>query len=146
MRLRLPLALVVAMIVAAASSALAQTTTRPTTTDAQIKQAIVANAIAGYSGSCPCPYNTDRAGRSCGRRSAYSRPGGASPVCYEADVTASMVAAFRASQPVAVTNPAAVAPSPVTAAPTPPATKDARRTGHAAATSARRPAGRRRRM
>ncbi|BDA75944.1 hypothetical protein CAL7716_101100 (plasmid) [Calothrix sp. PCC 7716] len=34
------------------------------------------------SGSCECPYDTDRRGRSCGGRSAYSRPGGASPVCY----------------------------------------------------------------
>ncbi|MEO0409166.1 MAG: hypothetical protein AAF289_17625 [Cyanobacteria bacterium P01_A01_bin.135] len=34
------------------------------------------------SGSCDCPYDTDSAGRRCGKRSAYSRPGGASPVCY----------------------------------------------------------------
>ena len=32
------------------------------------------------------------AGQSCGRRSAYSRPGGAAPLCYAADVTAGMVA------------------------------------------------------
>jgi hypothetical protein len=42
-------------------------------------------------GSCPCPYNVDRAGRMCGRRSAYSRPGGASPICYDKDVTQKMV-------------------------------------------------------
>lgn len=35
------------------------------------------------SGSCECPYDTDKRGRSCGRRSAYSRPGGASPICYK---------------------------------------------------------------
>jgi len=37
---------------------------------------------APRSGSCDCPYDTDSAGRRCGGRSAYSRPGGASPVCY----------------------------------------------------------------
>jgi len=65
--------------------------------DAEIKQEIIRESIAGYSGSCPCPYNRDRAGRSCGRRSAYSRPGGASPVCYEDDVTTKMVSSYRAS-------------------------------------------------
>lgn len=65
-------------------------------TDAQIKQRIIAESIASYPGTCPCPYNTDRAGRSCGRRSAYSRPGGYSPKCYASDVTAAEVAAYRA--------------------------------------------------
>lgn len=37
------------------------------------------------SGSCDCPYDTDKRGRSCGGRSAYSRPGGASPKCYSDD-------------------------------------------------------------
>jgi hypothetical protein len=37
------------------------------------------------SGSCDCPYDTDKRGRSCGARSAYSRPGGSSPICYERD-------------------------------------------------------------
>ncbi len=37
------------------------------------------------SGSCDCPYDTDKRGNSCGRRSAYSRPGGRSPICYESD-------------------------------------------------------------
>jgi hypothetical protein len=40
---------------------------------------------AAVSGSCDCPYDTDRRGRSCGARSAYSRPGGSSPVCYVSD-------------------------------------------------------------
>ncbi len=50
--------------------------------EAQIKQRLIRESIASYSGSCPCPYNTDRAGRRCGARSAYSRPGGAAPICY----------------------------------------------------------------
>lgn len=40
---------------------------------------------ASVSGSCDCPYDTDKRGRSCGKRSAYSRPGGRSPVCYVRD-------------------------------------------------------------
>jgi len=63
--------------------------------DAQIRREIIRQSIASYPGSCPCPYNTDRAGRSCGRRSAYSRPGGYAPKCYPRDVTAAEVAEFR---------------------------------------------------
>lgn len=64
-------------------------------TDAQIRRAIINESLAGYYGRCPCPYHVDRAGRSCGQRSAYSRPGGASPLCYPTDVTANMVLAYR---------------------------------------------------
>jgi hypothetical protein len=64
-------------------------------TDDAIKQEIITESIAGYRGSCPCPYNTDRAGSRCGARSAYSRPGGASPICYAKDVTPKMVDDFR---------------------------------------------------
>src|ERR1700733_4998422 len=64
-------------------------------TDAEVRQAIIDESLAGYRGNCPCPYNTDRAGRRCGGRSAYSRPGGASPICYPADVTAKMIADYR---------------------------------------------------
>jgi hypothetical protein len=67
-------------------------------TDAAIRQKIIRASIASYSGSCPCPYNTDRAGRSCGRRSAYSRPGGYAPKCYASDVTAAEVKAYRAGR------------------------------------------------
>ena len=68
-----------------------------TSTDEQIKQAIIRESIASYSGNCPCPYNVDRAGRSCGRRSAYSRPGGAAPICYPEQVTQAMIDRYRAS-------------------------------------------------
>ena len=63
--------------------------------DAQIRRDIVRQSIAAYPGNCPCPYNTDRAGRRCGGRSAYSRPGGHAPKCYPSDVTAAEVAAAR---------------------------------------------------
>ena len=63
--------------------------------DAEIRQKIIRQSIANYAGNCPCPYNTDRAGRSCGRRSAYSKPGGAAPKCYPDDVSAAEVRAYR---------------------------------------------------
>lgn len=64
-------------------------------TDDEIRQVIIAESIASYRGNCPCPYNTDRAGHKCGARSAYSRPGGASPVCYAKDVTSKMIDDYR---------------------------------------------------
>jgi hypothetical protein len=63
--------------------------------DQQIRQKLIRESIASYSGNCPCPYNTDRAGRSCGRRSAYSRPGGRHPLCYERDVTTQMLEHYK---------------------------------------------------
>lgn len=65
--------------------------------DAQVKQRIIRESIAGYAGPCPCPYSVMRNGRSCGGRSAYSRPGGAAPICYPADISADEVAAWRRS-------------------------------------------------
>ena len=63
--------------------------------DAQIRQVLIAESRALYSGNCPCPYDTDRAGRRCGKRSAYSRPGGEAPLCYSHDVTQEMIRAYR---------------------------------------------------
>lgn len=63
--------------------------------DAEIKKAIIQQSISSYPGNCPCPYNTDRAGRSCGRRSAYSRAGGYSPLCYPNDVTDEMIRNYK---------------------------------------------------
>lgn len=34
---------------------------------------------------CECPYDLMKNGKTCGGRSAYSRPGGANPVCYTTD-------------------------------------------------------------
>ena len=73
----------------AASPALAQQS------DAQVRQQIVRESIAAYPGRCPCPYSVDRAGRRCGARSAYNRPGGYAPKCYARDVSAGEVAAHR---------------------------------------------------
>lgn len=65
--------------------------------DAQIKTILIEESIASYAGSCPCPYSTARNGSRCGRRSAYSREGGAEPLCYPADVSAEMVKEYRAA-------------------------------------------------
>ncbi|MCS6267421.1 MAG: hypothetical protein H2174_07625 [Vampirovibrio sp.] len=64
-------------------------------TDSQIKQRLVSQSINNYSGNCACPYNTARNGSSCGRRSAYSRDGGETPLCYASDVSTSMVRQYR---------------------------------------------------
>lgn len=66
--------------------------------DAQVRQAIIAESLASYPGNCPCPYNVDRAGRRCGRRSAYSRPGGYAPICYASQVTPEMVREYRSER------------------------------------------------
>lgn len=69
---------------------------REALSDSQIRQAIIQQSLSTYPGNCPCPYNTDRAGRSCGKRSAYSKPGGYAPLCYSSDVSDEMVSAYRA--------------------------------------------------
>jgi len=49
---------------------------------------------------CACPDDLMRNGRACGGRSAYSRPGGAAPLCYPTDVTAAMIDAYRKMLPL----------------------------------------------
>jgi hypothetical protein len=66
--------------------------------DAQIILLLLAQSRATYPGNCACPDDHDRAGRRCGGRSAYSRPGGRSPLCYPHDVTQAMIDAFRKSK------------------------------------------------
>ncbi|WP_409307149.1 hypothetical protein [Pectobacterium sp. B1J-3] len=48
-----------------------------------------------YPGNCPCPYHSARNGRQCGKRSAWSRQGGYSPICYKYEVTEKMVEEWR---------------------------------------------------
>ena len=67
--------------------------------DAQIKKLLIEESIAAYDGNCPCPYSRASNGSRCGRRSAYSREGGESPLCFAADVTAEMVQAYRDGHP-----------------------------------------------
>ena len=47
-----------------------------------VKAETVPARAAMQGQGCPCPYDLDRRGNECGGRSAYSRPGGSSPVCY----------------------------------------------------------------
>lgn len=81
------------VLLAATGCAIAQRA-QPMTTE-QIKNELIRESIASYPGNCPCPYNAARNGSSCGRRSAYSRPGGYAPVCYPSDVTDQMVESYR---------------------------------------------------
>jgi len=54
--------------------------------DAAIRQMMIEESIAAYPGNCPCPFNTMRNGRRCGGNSAWSKPGGRSPLCYPDDI------------------------------------------------------------
>lgn len=67
----------------------------PTVSPTIIIQRIIAESVANYPGTCACPYSTDRKGRRCGNRSAYSKPGGYAPICFAQDVTRSMIEAYR---------------------------------------------------
>ena len=63
----------------------------------QIRTAIVQESRATYHSTgrpCACPDDRDRRGHSCGRRSAYSRPGGAEPKCYPQDVSEAAIKAY----------------------------------------------------
>jgi len=67
-------------------------------TDSQIRQLIIQASIAEYQSTghlCACPYNTASNGSMCGGRSAWSRSGGAEPLCYPAQVTDAMVLQWK---------------------------------------------------
>ncbi|WP_372393703.1 hypothetical protein ABMY26_00385 (plasmid) [Azospirillum sp. HJ39] len=85
-------AIVAALLIAGAAAA------RDTRlTDDEVKQRIISESIASYPGACACPFSTMRNGHRCGGRSAYSKPGGRSPICYADNVTEAMVARWRRS-------------------------------------------------
>ncbi|WP_376766882.1 SH3 domain-containing protein [Rhizobium laguerreae] len=71
------------------------TPTMPQISDSIVIQRIIAVSISMYPGSCACPYNTDRGGRRCGKRSAYNRGGGYAPICFAGDVSPGMIQSFR---------------------------------------------------
>jgi len=50
------------------------------------KQKQIDESIRNYSGSCPCPYSRANNGSLCGKRSAWSKPGGQKPKCYFSDL------------------------------------------------------------
>ena len=52
-----------------------------------IKQRMIRESLSQYQGNCPCPYNYASNGSHCGARSAYTKRGGTSPLCYPSDIT-----------------------------------------------------------
>jgi hypothetical protein len=58
----------VALVVLVSSSTMALGSEKKLT-DAQIKQMLIEESIADYSGNCPCPYSRASNGSRCGRRS-----------------------------------------------------------------------------
>lgn len=68
---------------------------KPKISDKEIIKILIRRSLGLYSGRCPCPYNTTSRGSRCGGRSAYSRPGGASPLCYSRDISKYMIAEYR---------------------------------------------------
>jgi hypothetical protein len=69
-------------------------------TDQQIAEIIVRESREAYYRTghpCACPEDVARDGSRCGKRSAYSRPGGAEPYCYVTDVPAAAIVQYRAN-------------------------------------------------
>ena len=78
----------------------------------KIIQEIIYNSISSYDGKCACPYQRTSNGSRCGKRSAYSKPGGYEPLCFPEDITEDIVNAFINSAKTDK-NPAARVPSRV---------------------------------
>jgi hypothetical protein len=88
----------------------AQTKQPPPEAKRKVEGALTAAAIAAiivqasrdqyHAGGrpCACPDDSARNGSACGGRSAYSRPGGAAPLCYPSYVTAAMIESYRQRQ------------------------------------------------
>jgi len=56
------------------------------TSNNKYKQKQIDESIRNYFGSCPCPYSRASNGSLCGKRSAWSKPGGQKPKCYFSDL------------------------------------------------------------
>jgi len=65
--------------------------------DSDIRQKIIQQSISTYPGNCPCPFNRARNGSRCGKRSAWSRAGGYSPICYPNEISNEQVNGYRKS-------------------------------------------------
>jgi hypothetical protein len=86
---------ILAVLLAVATSALAESPLA----DQQIATIIVKASRDAYYRTghpCACPEDLARNGSRCGKRSAYSRPGGAEPYCYVTDVPKEKIDAYRA--------------------------------------------------
>ena len=82
-------------VVSAAGDAGAQQRDARNLTDAQIRELIVVQSTEQYAGACAGPYSLTADGRTCGKRSAYSRSGGSALLCYARDVSNKMVHQYR---------------------------------------------------
>lgn len=102
-RIRLGLSFCLALVIAGSAFAqqdqqdAARRVAQTAPTEIQIWKAIIADSIASYSLSCPCPYSRNRAGRACGERSAYSRVAGATGrlICFPQDIPDQEIARYR---------------------------------------------------
>jgi hypothetical protein len=71
----------------------------PTPRSAKTSSRKASRVISRRGTLAPAPYNHARNGSSCGARSAYSRPGGAEPLCYPKDVSDGMVETWKRAHP-----------------------------------------------
>ena len=92
--------LILAFILCVPGPALSQALPKPQLTDQQIAEIIVRESREAYYRTghpCACPEDLARNGSRCGKRSAYTRPGGAEPYCYPTDVPAADIARYRST-------------------------------------------------
>ena len=77
----------VVLLISSSTASSKQSRNNTSTSLDQIKQMMIQQSIRSYPGNCPCPYNRASNGSRCGKRSAYSKPGGYSPFCYPSDIS-----------------------------------------------------------
>lgn len=94
MRLNSPVLLLIAGLLLIIGSAASPAETQPVTDD-EIRDRLIKQSIRSYPGNCPCPYNSASNGSRSGKRSAYSRAGGYSPLCFPSDVSDAKVRQYR---------------------------------------------------
>jgi hypothetical protein len=94
---RLPLVLVAVFLLSFGSSHPAQGRGEGMPDEA-IRRAMIAESITAYPSVCACPYSVMRNGAACGGRSAYSRPGGYSPICYPDQISPDMLVRWRSGR------------------------------------------------
>ena len=85
------LLLAVAFIVFTSAFAQSQTVLTCDAPIPTIKDQMITESTSSYPGNCPCPYFKDRAGRKCGKRSAWNKPDGYEPLCFPSDIDADML-------------------------------------------------------
>ncbi len=67
---------------------------------AKTPEQMIRESIANYPGKCPCPYSIMSNGNKCGKKSAYSKPGGHEPLCYVSDVTGLESSQINITRPI----------------------------------------------